>query len=174
MELSAIISTSIDKFTRRLIKVRRFGNDDVQEPFQANNAGIDSNPIKDMVAVYSSTSENGKNVIIGYLNKNQIADSGEVRIYSTDENGQLKTFVWVTNEGKIELGGVADNAVMYSKLNGAINEALTGLVPQLQIELTKIAAGIAAGGGSYTPGTLSCDLSESKSDIVQIGSNTTI
>lgn len=162
MELTKIISSKIDKLKRRLIMVSRFGEYDTREPFQANNFGIDSNPIKDMIAVYSGTNENGKSVIIGYLNRNQLAEPGETRIFSVDSGGDLKTYIWLTKTGTIKLGGDADNAVRYSPLNTGLNN----LVTQLQTELVSIAAGISAAGGSYSPGMLSVDISNSKVDKI--------
>ena len=163
MQLTKILSTRIDGLGRRLVKVLRFGSSDVQEPFQASNFGIDSNPIKDMVAVYSKTTENGKNVIIGYLNKNQISAPGETRIFSVDSSGNLKTYIWLTSGGIIEMGGNADNAVKYSPLNSGMQDFKT----QIQAELAKIATGITTAGGAYTPGTLSIDISTSKIDNIK-------
>lgn len=162
MQTTKVISTLHDAMNRLLIKVYRYGTSDVQTPLQANPAGIDSNPIKDMVAVYAATDDKGTKVIIGYLNKNQLSQPGEARMFSTDADGNIKTFVWVKNDGKIQLGGTANNLVFYAAMNDAINKTLIGLVPQLQLELTKIATGIVAGGGTYTPGTLTCDLSAAK------------
>ena len=125
MQLSKIISTrieSVGSLARRIIKVTRFGNADTMEPWQANNFGIDSNPIAGMVAVYSSTTENGKNVIIGYLNKNQLANSGETRLFSVDANGNLQTYIWLDNTGNILLGGNSDNSVRYSPMAATIQE----------------------------------------------------
>ena len=75
-----------------------------------------------MVAVYGPSSEPGKTVIVGYLNKNQLAGIGETRIYSTDSDGALKTYVWLKSDGTIEVGGNTDFMVRYSKLEEAFNE----------------------------------------------------
>jgi len=158
MQLTKVISTSIDKVSRRLVKILRFGNNDVQEPFQANNFGVDSNPIAGMVAVYSATSENGANVIVGYLNKNQMANPGEIRIFSTDSDGNLKTYLWLTADGEIKIGGDIDNAMRYSPLKDELDNFKT----QIQAELVKIATGITGVGGAYVPGTLTIDISGAK------------
>jgi hypothetical protein len=50
------------------------GKSDVRECIEVSPYGIDSNPIKDMIALYGPTGENGKDVIIGYLNKNRTAE----------------------------------------------------------------------------------------------------
>ncbi|KKN55741.1 hypothetical protein LCGC14_0579510 [marine sediment metagenome] len=122
MNLVKIISTEIDDLTQRVSKFLRFGLNDVQTAIQTAPYGMDSNPIKGMIAVYGATSEKGKPVIIGYINKNQLADIGEARIFSTDENGVLKTFIWLKNDGIIEIGGDVDNMVRFSELKTAFNE----------------------------------------------------
>ena len=51
----------------RILKVFQFGAKTAREsmPF-----GIDSVPLSDMIAIFGSTSENGDNVIVGYINVN--------------------------------------------------------------------------------------------------------
>lgn len=144
MDLVKTISTSFDSFSRRIIKVLRFGLSDVQQTFEASPVGIDSNPAKDLIAIYSDTSRNGESAIIGYIKKNQLADVGELRLFSTDNNNVQKFFVWLKNDGTIQIGGNNDNAVRYAALNAAIQTYLTALN-------TAIAAGVASGGGAYTP-----------------------
>lgn len=117
-----VISTKIDSTKRRLIKYLRFGSSDVQESLEVSSYGIDSNPIPEMVALYSTTSEIGKPVIIGYINKNKVADVGEFRVFSTDDKGGVKTFVHLKNDGVMCLGGDSDNAVKYSELEKAFNQ----------------------------------------------------
>lgn len=162
MQVTKTINTLLDNLGRTMVKVYKYGISDVQTPKQVSPFGLDSNPIKDMVAIYSKTDDAGTNIIIGYFNKNQLSQVGENRLYSTDENGNLKTFIWLKNDGKIQLGGTDNNLVLHAALNDALNKALVGLVPQIQQQLALIATGIAAGGGSYTPGTLTCNLDAAK------------
>jgi hypothetical protein len=115
-----------------------------------------------MVAVYSDTNNQGEKVIIGYLNVNQLAEPGEHRIYSTDASGALQAYVWCKADGKLRLNGSADNAVRYTSLNTGAQNFKTAV----QAELAKIAIGITGVGGSYTPGTLTIDISDSKVDTV--------
>lgn len=164
MQYTTVISTAYDSAKRLLVKVRRFGKDDIQTPTQANPYGVDSNPIAGMKAIYSATTEAGKNVIVGYINKDHLSDVGETRIFSTDSNGVLKTYVWLKNDGDLLLGGDSDNLVKYSPLNQSM-EQLQMFITQ---QLTLIASGISAGGGSYTPGTLNIDISGSKVDKVKV------
>jgi len=164
MQITSIITTAYDSSKRLLVKVRRFGKSDIQTPYQSNPFGLDSNPIAGMKAIYSATSEAGKNVIVGYLNVDQLSQTGEARLYATDSNGVLKTYVWLKNNGDILLGGDSDNLVKYTPLNNGLQD----LRLALQQELIAIAAGISAGGGSYTPGTLNINISNSKVDKVKV------
>lgn len=121
MQLTRVISTQLDNLNRRLIKVLRFGRSDVQTPFQALPHGIDSNPVKDWLAVYSDTTEKGKPVIIGYINPDQLAEVGGTRIYSTDVDGAVKFAIYLRADGTCEVGGDTDNMVRYSELETAFN-----------------------------------------------------
>lgn len=117
-----IDSSSFDKFKRRIIKYLRYGLNDTQTSIEASAAGTDSSPIKDMVALYAQTSGTGESYIIGYLVKDKLAEPGEYRIFSTDDSGTLKTYIWLKNDGKIQLGGTADHAVRFSKLEDGFNQ----------------------------------------------------
>lgn len=161
--LTKIVSTSIDNINRRIVKFLRFGKSDVQTSFESMPYGIDSNPVKDLIAIYAPTSEKGKTVIIGYINKNQLADVGEIRLFSTDTDGAEKFYVFLKNDGTIEIGGTVDNAVRYQKLDDGLQNFKT----QIQTELGKIQTGIIAGGGAYTPATLSLNISNAKIDEVK-------
>jgi hypothetical protein len=160
-----VISSSISK-ARQKIKFQRFGADDVQEKFQTASPGVDASPIKDMVAVYAKTSVEGDEVVIGYINKNCIAEPGEIRIFSTDETGNdLKAYLHCKSDGLLELNGSADFAVRYNALNTGLSNQDT----QINTELTKIATAInAIVPGSYTPVTVSTDISNSKVDEVKL------
>lgn len=163
MNLVRVISTVLDTIKRRIIKVRVLGLDDIQTCFESAPYGNDSNPIKDMQAVYAKTGDRGKTIIIGYINKNQLADIGENRMYATDSDGNLKFFIWLKNDGTCQLGGDGHNAVRYTPLNTGLQQ----LVDALQVQLGLIATGIAAGGGSYTPGTLTLDITDSRIDEIK-------
>lgn len=154
--------SSLDSLGRRLVKAYRYGSIDVQTPLQASPYGIDSAPIKDMVAVYSKTDNDDTNIVIGYFNKNLLAQQGETRLFSTDANGNLKTFIWLKNDGQMELGGTADHAVRYQKLQDGL-DAMVNLINQNQI---LIQAGIAAAGGSYTPINVTLNILASKINTI--------
>lgn len=132
VQFTKVISTAINDLLR-YIKVQRYGLDDIQEANESAPFGDDANPVKGMVAIYSPTSQRGEMVIIGYINKNRLAEIGEKRIFSTDSTGDLSTYIWLKNDGTMELGGIVDNAVRYTPLNAG-----------LQAEVAKIGTNLSA------------------------------
>jgi hypothetical protein len=143
-----VISTELDKLNRRVVKFLRNGSRDVQTADQVAPHGIDSNPVKDMIAIYADTTGKGDTVIVGYLNRNQLAGIGETRIFSTDENGVLKTYHWLKNDGTHEIGGNTDFMVRYSKLEEAFNELKNKFNTHVQNYNTHVHPGVTAGGAS--------------------------
>lgn len=152
-----VISTEIKK-AQRVIKILRLGLSDVQTAEESVPFGIDSAVPKDFIAIYAPTSAKGT-VIIGYLNKNQLAETGEMRIYSTNSAGnEVKMYIHLKTDGTAVFGGEADNLVRFTPVDDAIKD----IKAFLQQELPLIAAGIATGGGSYTPGTPTFDVADAK------------
>jgi len=145
MNLVKIISTEINDLTERVSKFLRFGLKDVQTALQTAPYGVDSNPIKDMIAIYGATSDKGKPVIIGYINQNQLADIGETRIFSTDASGNLKTFIWLQNDGIMEIAGDVDNMVRFSDLKSGFDELKSDL-NDLKSKWNTFAAAYVPGG----------------------------
>lgn len=122
IKIVKIVSTSVDVLKRRVVKILRMGKSDIQTSFDVAPYGVDSNPIKDMIAVHAETGEKGKTVIVGYINKNAIADVGELRLFSTDSLGVEKKYIWLKNDNTIEIGGNSDNMVRFSALEAAFNQ----------------------------------------------------
>jgi len=158
--LTKVISTIVYKAKRRLVKILGLGKSDVQTPFEAMPYGDDSNPIKDMIAIHLPTGEMGKSVIVGYINKNQLAAVGEKRLYSTDAQGNEKAFVWLKNDGSVEVNGNTDNLMKYTPMNAA----LTKQAVDINTELAKIATAIGTLGGAYIAAPISIDISGAKVD----------
>jgi hypothetical protein len=159
IKFAKVISTQFDDVKRRLIKVLRMGRSDVQTPNEVMPFGIDSSPIKDMIALHVETDQLGRRVIVGYLNKNQVAKNGETRLFSLDAQGNLKAFLHLKNDGSIELNGNSDNLVRYTPLDTALQSQATAI----NTELGKIAAvlnGIIPGSYVVTP--VSINTSQSK------------
>jgi hypothetical protein len=172
MNLVKVNSTKLDDLSRRLIKFLRKGKSDIQERWQASPFGDDSNPVKDMVAVYSETTEKGKGVIIGYLNKDLQAAVGEKRLYSTDTDGALSFYLWLKNDGTCLVGGDSDNMVRYSKLEEAFNELKDDFNTLVNTYNAHTHTGVTAGPGSTgtTPATgttSAADITPSKIDEIK-------
>lgn len=125
LNLVKIISTRIDQ-GKRLIKFLKMGINDVQEMNTVQPFGIDGNPRKDMIALYAPTGEQGKAIIIGYINKNQVAAVGETRLYSTESDSDTEKFyIHLKNDGTAEVGGDSDFMVRFTTLESGFNQFLS-------------------------------------------------
>jgi len=125
MNLVKIISTSLDSFGKLIVKFSRFGNKDIQTSIEVSQYGVDSNPIKGMVAIYTPTTSNGDTFILGYLNKNRLADVGEFRTFATDADGVEKFYIWQKSDGTCEIGGDTNFAVKFNELKTEFNKLKT-------------------------------------------------
>ena len=146
----------------KVLKVQEFGAKTAE---QASDFGEDSTPLKDMVALYANTSEDGDNVIIGYLNKHHLTAEGEKRIFSLRPDGSMSIDIHLKNDGTLQIGGDAHTAVRFAPLNTAIQQQIAQAI---NAELTKIQAGITAAGGTYTPQPLNVDLSGAESQNIKL------
>lgn len=164
MRIGAVLSTSIDSATKRLCKFLGMGKDDTQECLIAAPAGIDANPIKDLRAIYDTAID--QNVVIGFLNKNQVADIGEIRLFSVDESGDLQTFLWVKNDGTIEFGGNVGNLTRFQELETGFNQLKSDFNSFVSTYNTHVHA-TPSGTSSPTPSTgtpSTADISGAKID----------
>ncbi len=119
--ISKVISSRIVS-SETLIKFLGFGKNDVREKNESAPFGIDSNPVKDMSAIVIPTSEIGREIVIGYINVNQLAAVGETRIFSTNESGVLQVAIHLKNDGIIEVGGNNDNLVRFTELKAGFEQ----------------------------------------------------
>ena len=78
-----IAITRVNEITNRFIKLLRFGKSDSRTADQFAPYGIDSKPIKDLVALYSPTQNDGELACIGYISRSELTKSGEIRVFST-------------------------------------------------------------------------------------------
>ena len=118
------VKQAIDEF----IKVLRYGKSDVQTADQVAPFGLDSKPIKDVLAVHSTTSSSNDSLILGYIIKlSNKTDEGETYFYSMDASGNIKANILLKKDGVIEINGNTDNAVRYAALNTAIQTFITNL-----------------------------------------------
>lgn len=93
----------------------------VKSPRQILPPGIDAVPIADdqgvMIMIDGSQ---GKAVQIGIYPDPQ-AESGEVRFYSRDDNGNQQAFLWLKKDGTIEINGSAESAVAFAALKSGFD-----------------------------------------------------
>jgi len=120
-----VISSEFNTAKNRVVKFFRYGKSDVQTAFEVGPFGFDSSVPKDYIAVYAATGSNGETVIIGYLNKNQLANVGESRMYSTDAAGALKFYLLMKADGTAELGGNTKHLTRFEELEAGFNQLKT-------------------------------------------------
>jgi len=125
ISLVKLISTEFDDAKRRIIKYLRLGKQDIQTSIQAAPFGSDANPPANMRAIYSKTGVNGDTFIVGFINKDLVAEVGENRLFSTDEDGNLAFEARIRNDGTFEIGGSVDNLIRFNKLKSAFDELKT-------------------------------------------------
>jgi hypothetical protein len=132
--------------------------------------GIDCNPVSGMMALYATTGNNSDRVIIGYINTQQLAAAGECRIYWTDADGNEKGKIWGREDGTVEIAGTSGsvNANHAMQWEAANTQLQTSVVTFINAQLLLIEAGIIAGGGTYTPGTMTLDLTTAKATKILI------
>lgn len=150
IKLGKLISNSFDSIGRLLTKSQVTGKGDIQEVVTSGPFGFDSRAVKDMVAIYAQTAVSGENVVIGFINKDLITEIGESRIFSTDSNGELQTFIHLKNDGNIHFGGDNGNLTRYQELEQAFND-LKGTVNDLVSAFNTHVHPTAATGPPSTP-----------------------
>ena len=160
ISLIKVISTEIIGKGRRAIKSLRLGKKDIQTPVQAASFGSDANPPANLRAIYLRTGTKGDTVVVGFINVDQLAEVGENRQFSTDENGNLIFETRMRNDGTFEIGGSVDNLIRFAKLD----TEMQALAASINTELAKIATGITGVGGAYVPGTITINISAAKID----------
>ena len=146
---------------KRFLKVLQFGAKTAKESYPF---GFDSAPLEDYTAIYADTSNKGESVIIGYINRNQVAKLGEARMYALGSSGELLGYVYARDNGVTEINGGEFSAVRFQNLKNAIYDK----DQDINIELQKIAVAIVSLGGSYTPGSIFTNLDSSESSTVKI------
>lgn len=171
IKIVKIISSTIDA-GRRIIKMLRLGKDDIQTSYEAMPFGVDSVPIKDLIALQMETGEKGKTVIVGYINKKQIADVGELRIYATNSAGVEQGSVYLKNTGEAQINGT------FIELNGAVNTAVkfaplqTSLSAQdalINTNFTQIAAVLnTLAPGAYVPTVVTTNIASAQEPTVKM------
>ena len=100
MKISKLIENIYEEGLR-VLKVLVNGRNDVQKSYDVSPFGIDGVPPLGWRAIHAETGIKGKTVILGYINQGQLETltEGENRIYSTDDQGALSTFIYLRGDG---------------------------------------------------------------------------
>lgn len=158
--LSKLKSVAIEQ-GQRILKVFQYGPKTANEcgPF-----GLDSSPLPEYTAIYAETANAGESLIIGYIQKKQLAKQGEARLFSLDSNGLLKAEIFCKADGTILLNGGGFSSVRYENLNIELQQLKT----DINIELSKVQTAITTLGGAYANAPLNLDLTSAKSDTIKV------
>jgi hypothetical protein len=152
--LSKVRSATVEA-GKRILKVLQYGP---KTATLASSFGDDSNPTNNLSAVYAETGETGEPVIIGFINENQLAAIGEKRLFSLDSEGNVAAYMWLKNDGNLELNGDTDNMVRFSELKAAFDQLRTDFNNHVTLYNTHVHPSVGAPTASTsTPSTVTID-----------------
>jgi hypothetical protein len=137
---------SVIRGTRRIVQVSLFKK--AREIPQALPYGVDSAPVREMVAVYANTADMGNSVIVGYVYKDAVAEVGSIRLYS--ENG----YVYLRANGNLELLGDSKHMVRYEELETGFNSLKQSVTDLTNAFNTHVHATVASLGTPLPPTTV--------------------
>lgn len=124
MIVSRYITTTTSE-GKRLNTVVCFGTDntDSRQGYNVAPFGFDSVGTQNLQAVYADTANNRYPIILGWLNTSVVAQEGESRMYATNTNGSsVVGYVYLKNNGELNLLGDSNWAVKYTELAAQFNE----------------------------------------------------
>lgn len=150
-----------------MTKFLGMGKSDVQENVNVSPFGFESNPVKGVVGIQVKTSVDGENFVVGYIGKANKTESGEVCVYSTDDDGNYKIGIIIRKNGTIEFGGDDGNLTRYQELESAFNELkgdFNDLVSKYNTHIHVTTATIGTGGPGVISPTTSTE-TQSTADI---------
>lgn len=150
IKLLRVASSKFDKLKRLVVTVWN-GGSDVLTAEEYGPYGVDSRPIKDIIAAYTRSAKDGDDLIIGVLNKDRKAEVGEIRLFSTNSSGVLKFNVWLRNDGFM-LAGASGEPADYTNFAVLFNEMKTEF-NSLKSDHNTLAQKWNAFCNSYTPGS---------------------
>jgi hypothetical protein len=168
-----ITITRVKQATSEFIKVLRWGKNDVRTAEQYLPHGIDSKPVKDILALYANTGERGEPVIIGYIARSEQTGEGETRIYATDTNGEEVFSLYLKGDGTVEFGGSVDNLMRFTNTKAVIEELQQSITTLKQafaswvVVPTDGGAALKAITATWAATTLTGDIDESKIDEIK-------
>lgn len=150
------------------IKCLIWGASDSRTAEQSLPHGIASKPVIGRVAVYSKTENNGRAVILGYVDATDDIQSGELKLYATNSEGVEQSNVLFTNDGYCEFMGDDDNFVRYSVLNTKFNELKSDFNALVSMYNAHIHITTATVGATTVLGVLSPTVSQGTNSTASI------
>lgn len=155
--------SSIIENGKRIIKSKGIGGS-VMTTKEVGPFGFDAQPPEGWTAIYADTTNADESVIIGYINKNQLAGIGESRMYSVDAQGEVMATILCDASGRISLNGNQYSSVRYEPLETGLN-ANDNLI---NAELQKISIALGTLGASYIVAPVSTNITTAKSETIKI------
>lgn len=148
---------------RVMLQVQMTNPDDIQTVEYVSLPGQDENPINGSRVFIL---EVGDGYLIGFAINDGVAPAmatGEKRLYSQSDAGDIQAFIKLLKTGIIEINGDADFAVRFQKLQ----DKLTLLEAQL---LAHVHPGVTSGGAStgVSATVFDIDISTAKVDEVKL------
>jgi len=113
------IRSQIDKYIIGVVESRL--NTTIQA-FLYGSPGDDSPPLPEDRVLIIKIDGSGKYAIAGTLVLSQGAEPGERKLYSRDNEGNLKSLIYLKNDGTMELNGNTDFAVRFTILESGFNQ----------------------------------------------------
>lgn len=120
MIISTYISSAL-KAAKRVLTLNVFGTYDPRTASECAPFGYDAVPGKKLKALFIKTTSNSEPVCAGYINDQQVATAGQVRLYSTDDTGAVQTYILLREDAKMEIGGNANHMTQFEGLQTAFN-----------------------------------------------------
>ncbi len=149
------ITTNRDGENQRvMLQVQMTNADDIQTVEYVSLPGQDENPINGTRVYIIEIGESYKIAIAADDGVTPAMATGEKRLYSVSDAGDIQAFIKLLKTGIIEINGDADFAVRFNALDTA-----------LQAMLTALNADIVTAGGA---GSTTLDISGAKVDEVKL------
>lgn len=154
IQIFKVLSIAI-KNKIRFIKGAVYENDSFEYE-QATIPGIDCGPLPDDSGLIMNICQTSDNVIFGIIQKNASVQPGEIKIYSRDANKNIKSVIYLTKNGTIEINNAitigSDGAITMNAdltVNGTItgNAVKTALGKDLDLHTHNV-AGVTTGGST--------------------------
>ena len=98
------------------------GKGDNRSAYEVAPFGVDSVAPNGTKSAYCTTDTRGESIILGCVNKNQIATEGETRLYAVNGSGEVVGYLHLKDSGELLLLGDSNNAVKYNELANEFNE----------------------------------------------------